>query len=101
MRMFFWGFALSLITLFGLTYMAKAEPVCGPTEQVLVALAERYSELSAARGFLGDGSILMVTATADGSSWTLLQITPAGQTCMMAGGTGWEMVPPPPAGQEG
>lgn len=81
--------------------MANAEQVCGATEQVLVALAERYHETVAARAMLADGSLMMVTATSDGSSWSLLHVMPAGTACLLSAGSDWEAMPPSPAGVEG
>ncbi len=74
---------------------------CGPTEQVLVGLSERYQEEAVASGLMSDGNVALVTARADGVTWTLLMVRPDGQSCLISAGTNWEPASPAPAGQEG
>jgi phage/plasmid primase-like uncharacterized protein len=84
-----------------LTAPLAAAIQCGATEAVLTGLAERYQEQAVARGLMPDGSMAMVTATADGVTWTLLLVKPDGQSCLMASGRDWEAFPAAPAGTEG
>ncbi len=97
--------ALILATLgLWLTATAAVAIQCGPTEAVLTSLAERYQETAVAGGVMSDGSVAMVTASTDGATWTLLWVTPDGQSCMMASGSDWEAypaAPAAPAGKEG
>jgi hypothetical protein len=80
--------ALILATLgLWLTPLAAAALQCGPTEQVLVGLSDRYRESMVAEGAMPNNDRMVVTATENGSTWTLLLVKPDGQTCMMAAGT--------------
>lgn len=79
---------------------AQAETRCGPRDAVLKMLAERYDETRRGIGLAGQTQVLEVYASKDGT-WTVLVTDPAGRSCLVASGQGWEDLREalPPEGQ--
>lgn len=78
--------------------------VCALTVDALARLEERFNERPFWAGIMGDGSsVLTLTASPDGSSWTALISTTSGKACIAAAGTMSSMPGPPadPVGEDG
>jgi len=71
---------------------AAAQMQCGPTEQVLVELAERFGEVQVGYG-LTNGAVVQMLANPATGSWTMIASNGAGLTCLVASGTDWTQAP--------
>jgi hypothetical protein len=89
---------LILATLF-LTAQAFAQQppqpprqqMCGPFGQMREQLASQYRETEIGTGMIGEGTaLLMLFASPDGKTWTILQLSPQGVACVAAAGTDWD-----------
>jgi len=66
--------------------------VCGPRDDVLSALLNRYGEVPVARGLDVRGIVIEVTASRDGN-WTLIFSGPTGVSCIMNSGDAFHLLP--------
>lgn len=93
--------ALACLIALGLLAAEFARPAhaqaarCGPFDQVLSALAEKYAEAPRGRGAVPGGQGILLFRTEDGATWTLVGVRPDGLTCMLAAGEAWEDLPAP------
>jgi hypothetical protein len=61
--------------------------------RLAAGLADRFAERPVALGS-AEPVALVVFATADGATWTVVQLWPDGQACIAAAGHDWELLPP-------
>lgn len=90
--------------LAALPVFAGPPVVCALTADALARLEERFNERPFWAGIMGDGSsVLTLTASPDGSSWTALISATSGKSCIAAAGTMSSMPGPPadPVGEDG
>lgn len=71
---------------------AAAQPLCDSHESVVDALAKGYSERLSAVGIAGGAGVLEIFSSPEGKTWTILVTDTDGQACVLAVGTGWEVV---------
>ena len=64
-------------------------PACGDRAGVLAQLKGAYDEKPTALGTTGDGAVVELTTSQNGT-WTLLLSLPNGRTCLMATGENWD-----------
>ena len=76
---------------------ASAQSACGNRTDILSELAKYYSERPQAMGLSADGKVVEVLASSTGN-WTILVNYPGGQTCVVAVGENWEILPAVAAG---
>jgi hypothetical protein len=69
-------------------------PPCYARAEVVDLLNKSYGEHLVARGLSGDTAVMEVFAGPEGN-WTMVVTTPAGVSCFIAVGSGWEAVEPP------
>lgn len=69
---------------------AAAQASCGPRDQLVKLLAERYKEDPVGIGLTQPGQVLEVFAS-QGGTWSMLMTMPDGKTCLIAAGENWEM----------
>ena len=84
-----------------LTGPAYAQSQCGPLEDVLSILANKYTESTVAVGMADNGMALQVIASPKGGSWTIIALRPDGIACILATGHDWSTVLAPKTGREG
>lgn len=89
-------FALSL-GFAGLLFLLASQdvlagPPCGPREQVVAHLADRYAETRRAVGIAGNNAVMELYAAEGTGTWTIAVTTAEGVTCLMASGAGFEAV---------
>ncbi len=70
-----------------------AQVTCNQRDNVLGHLAQKYQEVPIALGVTNRGGLVEVLSTGDGKTWTIIISTPDGQSCMVAAGEGWRMIP--------
>jgi hypothetical protein len=80
---------LGLSTLLAGAAPASAAMRCGPRDDVLQMLAEKYDETRRGVGISGPTQVLEVFASAKGT-WTVVVTDPEGRTCLVASGRSWE-----------
>lgn len=79
-----------------------ARVVCGEWKAMEAALAKKFREGPIGEGVGGAGSSRIVLyASPDGSSFSIFAVYPDGTACLIGGGIGWEMLPPPPSKKDG
>jgi hypothetical protein len=63
---------------------------CGDRGDMLVQLKDKYQEDPAGFGLTGNGAVVELM-TSENGSWTLMLSFPNGRSCLMATGDGWEL----------
>jgi hypothetical protein len=73
----------------------NAEPPagCGPRDEVLSQLAERYREAPVAIGLASNGGLIELLTADTGTTWTLIITAPNGSSCVLAEGEDWQPRP--------
>lgn len=61
---------------------------CGPQEAVLKRLAEKYHENVVAMGSVSAAAAIVVTASEDGKTWSLLAVN-KDSACLLSAGQDW------------
>lgn len=74
--------------------------VCVPLDDALAQLSQGFGETSVFQGVLANGAVV-ITAAADGGTFTVLLVTPVGTACEIASGDGWSSPPPTHPGKDG
>jgi hypothetical protein len=80
-------FALPMVV--GLTLLstpAAAQNVCGPRDDILELLGNRYAETSTAVGLASSGGVIEVLTSDDGGTWTIVVTMPDGTSCVVVSG---------------
>lgn len=81
------------ISIPGSTFAQSA--ACADRDRILERLASDYAESVVARGLTNAGTLLEVTATQDGETWTIVVTAPDGPACLVAAGEAWQPVARP------
>ena len=81
-------YALAALVLSSSAAFAQQVP-CGPTGSVEKSIKDKYGESIVGAGIARDGNIMFTLANPDSGTWTILLRRQDGQTCIMAGGTGY------------
>ena len=86
---------LPVVFLFGAASIPAAAQEhaaqCAERTKIIAGLAKQYQESPVAMGLDSSGSIIEITASEDGGTWTALVSRPDGVSCMVAAGQHWEM----------
>jgi hypothetical protein len=72
---------------------------CGLRTGVVAALEQRHQEAQTALGLTAKGNLMEVFASPSGS-WTIIQTSPHGVSCVVAAGTRWTQYTWPPKEEE-
>lgn len=67
--------------------------VCGKHDILIEALDRQYQERQRSLGLTGNGALIEVYASEEGT-WTILLTTPDGAACILADGEAWEQTQP-------
>ncbi len=70
---------------------ASAQSQCGPRQELVKNLGEKFKESPIGRGLTQPGQVLEIFASQSGS-WTMVVTTPNGTSCLIAAGENWDMV---------
>lgn len=70
---------------------AQGELMCAPREEVVKQLGAQFSESPVSRGVTGDGMLLEVFASPQGT-WTAVLSEPTGVSCLVSGGESWQSI---------
>jgi hypothetical protein len=91
----------AIVSLF-LSWGAQAAPdtpqtgarpsVCGDRSAVLTTLGGRYAEKTVSMGLAGNGTVVEVLSSEDGT-WTIIMTAPNGVSCLLAAGDYWRRLP--------
>ena len=73
---------------------AQAQTVCGQRDSVVAKLAEEFGETRRGGGLAGPTAIIEIWTSEATGTWTILQTTPAGFSCIVAAGDNWQDDPP-------
>ena len=85
----FLAFAVVFTFIMALLTVAAQAASCETRDNIISRLGDLYGESQLGMGLAGQTSIFEVwTSTATGS-WTILETTPNGLTCVIAVGEGW------------
>lgn len=72
---------------------AESTAGCGPRDEVLSQLAERYREAPVAIGLASNGGLIELLTADTGTTWTLIITAPNGSSCVLAEGEDWQQRP--------
>lgn len=87
--------AALLLTVGAAIPAAGQEQTCGARSQMLSQMMLQYGEVSVGFGLAGRGHIIELLIDPHDGSWTVLETTPWGESCIVATGDDWQ--PPRPA----
>jgi len=83
----------ALLLVFGVMLasrpVASEEPAGLPHEVMVKILDERYGEASMAFGIAGNGVLIELFTTPDGTTWTMVLTFPNGRSVVVATGQDW------------
>lgn len=65
--------------------------MCAPRDEVVAQLGAQFSEIPVSRGLTGDGMLLEVFASPQGT-WTAVLSEPTGVSCLVSGGEAWQSI---------
>jgi hypothetical protein len=68
---------------------AVARLPCADHEALRALLGKRWQERRTAFGLAGNGRLLELYTSPDGTTWTLVAVAPEGRSCIVAAGRGW------------
>jgi hypothetical protein len=66
---------------------------CHDATEIAKQLGAKYREAPVAFGLQTNGNLLQVYASDEKRTWTVVSTTPAGMSCIVAAGKGWESLP--------
>ncbi len=69
---------------------AQAQMACGTRDSIVEKLGEKYGEVRRGGGMAGAQAIVELYTSEETGSWTILQTTPNGMTCLVATGELWQ-----------
>jgi len=72
---------------------AIAQNVCGPREELVLRLWNKWQEAQIAHGLVNDGRLVEVFVSKEGS-WTILISDPNGRSCAASAGKNWMVFEP-------
>lgn len=70
---------------------AQGDLMCAPRDEVVKQLGAQFSETPVSRGLTGDGMLLEVFASPQGT-WTAVLSEPTGVSCLVSGGEAWQSI---------
>ncbi len=68
---------------------AEAQSVTAPRAEIVKQLGDAYAEAPVAIGLTGNGSVIELFSTGDGSTWTIVITSPDGLSRVVASGESW------------
>ncbi len=68
---------------------AEAQSVTAPRAEIVKQLGNAYAEAPVAIGLTGNGSVIELFTTGDGSTWTIVITSPDGLSRVVAAGESW------------
>ncbi len=68
---------------------AEAQSVTAPRAEIVKQLGDAYAEAPVAIGLTGNGSVIELFTTGDGSTWTIVITSPDGLSRVVAAGESW------------
>lgn len=77
-----------ILLLLSCAMVLASPPQCGPLEQILAKLAEKYGEGMLWQGRDAKGRLTIVTANPNGTTWTALVVS-GPTTCVADHGDSW------------
>ena len=83
---------LMLGSWFG-TSPAGAQNLCMSRTNVLKQLSSKYAETPISLGLEKSGDVIEIFSSGDGDTWTMVLTRPGGETCMIASGEAWQVIP--------
>lgn len=91
-------FGAALVAAFLFVVPSAQAMLCGPADELLANLKDRYGETKAASGVTTSGALFVVMVNENTGTWTLVSVdAEGGVVCMLAAGDGWRATLP---GQE-
>jgi Na+(H+)/acetate symporter ActP len=81
---------LAVALAIGATRPARSQTFCAPWPIVKKTLENAYREVVVSRGEVNGQTAIVVTASPDGASFTVLLVAAGGQACILSAGRGWE-----------
>lgn len=92
------GFVAALISLQAIP--ASGQEACGERAKFMTNLANNFNEQPVAMGLTNKGAVIEVFSSNKSGSWTFLVTMPSGITCVVASGSGWELLKIKIAGED-
>ncbi len=68
---------------------ADAQSIAAPRAEIVKQLGDTYAEAPVAIGLTGDGNVIELFTTGDGSTWTMVVTSPDGLSRVVASGETW------------
>ena len=78
---------------------AQAMGMCGPRDDFVKALNDKYQETGKALGIAGQVNVVELF-TSKAGTWTVIVTTPSGKACIIAAGQNWQELPVKKSGDD-
>ena len=89
------SFVLSILIFTSPTLaQAQNQLKCDSRDKVLALLAKNYKETPIAVGLDDRGILVELLSSKHGKTWTLILTSPDGNSCLISGGTDWQIKKP-------
>ena len=86
--------AITLAALIALPTVSHSAPQCGPRDEAVKILKDKYGETQQYVGMARSRTMVLETyANLSTGTWSLLRTEPSGRTCLMASGNGFYAIP--------
>lgn len=95
------GLAIAATLVLSEPAAAQQPSPCAPKDIVLATLAETYHETPVATMLSSAGYAIMILASGDGSTYSMVSVLPSGTACIISVGAYFELAPVSPAGSAG
>lgn len=82
------GVALALLTHAGTA--ARARTPCATHTEITEQLQREFAERRVAIALAGNGGLVEVFSSGDGSTWTVIMTAPHGRSCIVLSGEAWQ-----------
>ena len=88
----FGAVAVALGLLMNVSTTAKAQVACTTHDELTMQLDKKFAERPKGLGIAGNGGLVELFSSSDGTTWTVVITSPNGRSCVVMSGEAWQDV---------